>query len=391
MATNFFPRRSPSRYSLILVSLLTLVGILGGCGPSSTTRPSHPGGLTPTLTPTRQLKGTISEFPPIPGYQPGTITAGPDGALWFTEVSPHAQNGSATLTSKIGRITLAGQVSEFPLASNSYAGDITTGPDGALWFTTEASSYNPQNGSTTLTSKIERITPSGTISEFPLASNTLPKDITTGPDGALWFTEMSSYPVNKSIPTGKIGRITPAGHISEFPVPTGDSNGLGILGITTGPDGNLWFTESGKIERITPSGKISGFPLPSSNQPGSITTGPDNALWFVETVSNPNTKNVSSKIGRITPSGTISEFPLPPSNQPGSIMLVFGITTGPDGNLWFTESGKIGRITPSGTISEFLLPTSNSISFGITAGSDGALWFTEWDSKIWSGKIGRLA
>src|SRR5260221_4724138 len=244
MATNFFPRRSPSRYSLILVSLLTLVGILGGCGPSSTTGPSHPGGLTPTLTPTRQLKGTISEFPLIPGYQPGTITAGPDGALWFTEVSPNAQNGS-----------------------------------------------------TTLTSKIERITPSGTISEFPLASNTLPKDITTGPDGALWFTEMSSYPVNESIPTGKIGRITPAGHISEFPVPTGDSNGLGILGITTGPDGNLWFT----------------------------------------------------------------------------------------------ESGKIGRITPSGTISEFLLPTSNSISFGITAGSDGALWFTEWDSKIWSGKIGRLA
>jgi streptogramin lyase len=108
-------------------------------------------------------------------------------------------------------------------------------------------------------------------------------------------------------------------------------------------------------------------------------------------VSNPNPNNVSSKIGRITPSGTISEFPLPPSNQPGSIMLVFGITTGPDGNLWFTESGKIGRITPSGTISEFLLPTSNSISFGITAGSDGALWFTEWDSKIWSGKIGRLA
>ena len=33
----------------------------------------------------------------------------------------------------------------------------------------------------------------------------------------------------------------------------------------------------------------------------------------------------------------------------------FGITTGPDGNLWFTEYGgdKIGRITPSGTITEF--------------------------------------
>src|SRR5258708_18292376 len=203
MATNFFPRRSPSRYSLILVSLLTLVGILGGCGPSSTTGPSHPGGLTPTLTPTRQLKGTISEFRLIPGYQPGTITAGPDGALWFTEVSPNAQNGSATLTSKIGRITLAGQVSEFPLASNSYAGDITTEPDGALWFTTEASSYNPQNSSTTLTSKIERITPSGTISEFPLPSNNSPEGSTTGPDSALWFPDKITNPINENIHISK--------------------------------------------------------------------------------------------------------------------------------------------------------------------------------------------
>ena len=32
----------------------------------------------------------------------------------------------------------------------------------------------------------------------------------------------------------------------------------------------------------------------------------------------------------------------------------FGITAGPDGNLWFTESaGRIGRITPSGVVTEF--------------------------------------
>ena len=36
------------------------------------------------------------------------------------------------------------------------------------------------------------------------------------------------------------------------------------------------------------------------------------------------------------------------------------ITTGPDGNLWFTSGGNncasIGRITPSGEITEFDLP-----------------------------------
>jgi streptogramin lyase len=48
---------------------------------------------------------TFTEFPiPTAGISLGGITAGPDGALWFAEAS----------TSKIGRITTAGVVTEFP-------------------------------------------------------------------------------------------------------------------------------------------------------------------------------------------------------------------------------------------------------------------------------------
>jgi hypothetical protein len=41
--------------------------------------------------------------------------------------------------------------------------------------------------------------------------------------------------------------------VTEFPIPTADSNPVGI---TRGPDGNLWFTETqaNKIGRITPAG-----------------------------------------------------------------------------------------------------------------------------------------
>jgi len=40
----------------------------------------------------------------------------------------------------------------------------------------------------------------------------------------------------------------------------------------------------------------------------------------------------------------------------------FGITVGPDGNLWFTELlvNRIGRITPTGTITKFPLPVGAS-------------------------------
>lgn len=51
-----------------------------------------------------------------------------------------------------------------------------------------------------------------------------------------------------------------AGAITEFPIPTANSIPKGI---TAGPDGNLWFTEDSadKIGRITPSG-TGGTPQP---------------------------------------------------------------------------------------------------------------------------------
>src|SRR5229473_1835782 len=73
----------------------------------------------------------------------------------------------------------------------------------------------------------------------------------------------------------------------------------------------------------------------------------------------------------------VTEFPVPTaSSNP------FGITTGPDGALWFTESSpvgssgnNIGRITTADVITEFPIPTPGSRPQGITAGPDGALWF----------------
>jgi len=66
-----------------------------------------------------------------------------------------------------------------------------------------------------------------------------------------------------------------------------------------------------------------------------------------------------------------------------------GITAGPDGNLWFTESNgnRIGRITPLGVVTEFSAGiTAAANPFGITAGPDGNLWFTESNGN----RIGRI-
>jgi streptogramin lyase len=136
----------------------------------------------------------------------------------------------------------------------------------------------------------------------------------------------------------------------------------------TGPDGNLWFTESAgnKIGRLTTSGSFTEFPLPTAGAvPWGITVGPDGALWFVE--------SFGFKVGRITTGGAVTEFPLPTTNS-----YPRAITRGPDGNLWFTEEGsfKVGRITPAGAITEFPVPATSDNQQGIATGPDGRLWFS---------------
>jgi virginiamycin B lyase len=299
---------------------------------------------------------TITEFP-IPMWA-DIIVAGSDGAVWFAS---HDRNQNT-----IGRITTGGTVTEFPISVTVGAAraavfhNLAVGPDGALWFGVVRDFLPPVRPSMVdpWTMSVGRITTAGTISEFPLPSaSKLLSGITAGPDGALWFTEVNDK---------KIGRMTTTGEFTELPVPS--STGPQI---TAGPDGALWYVDGHKrrIVRITTTGTVTEFPQPLAQNLIGLTPGPDGALWFTDCLE--------PQIGRITTAGVISTFHLPPAAQ-SSVdkttpnLGACGITAGPDGALWFTETyvNKIGRITTTGELSEFILPTPNSHPFAITAGPD---------------------
>jgi streptogramin lyase len=209
------------------------------------------------------------------------------------------------------------------------------------------------------------------VHEFALKTKySFPSGITSGPDGNIWFTETG---------TDKIGRITTNGAISEFPL----SPASGPIGIVLGPDGNLWVAETyaNKIAVISPAGAVIGeYAIPTANSDDRfITSGPDGNIWFTETRGN--------KIGRITPKGAITEFPLPGKSNSGPQRII----AGPDGNLWFTYDTSprdaVVRMTPGGVVTQFPIPESNPLAGnelpdGITVGPDGNLWFTELGSVI---------
>jgi streptogramin lyase len=74
-----------SHLTALLTALITCVGLL-----SLSTAPAW------------AAAGTVTEFPIR--SSPVVITAGPDGALWFTECALDS-NGNCTANGKIGRIT----------------------------------------------------------------------------------------------------------------------------------------------------------------------------------------------------------------------------------------------------------------------------------------------
>ena len=127
---------------------------------------------------------------------------------------------------------------------------------------------------------------------FPVPTDgALPWDIKPGPDGNLWFTELAGD-------TRHIGKITPAGDITEYPVPATPST-------------------RNRRDRDAPVG---GGPLVHAERPGRGQVGLDR-------------RDRSARRSRRGP------YP-------------FGITAGPDGNMWFAGGfgNSIGRINLGGRL-----------------------------------------
>jgi streptogramin lyase len=296
------------------------------------------------------------------GTNVGTLTAAPDGAVWFVE----------TGVSKIGRITPAGAITEY--ATPHPLSGLTLGPDGALWFT-EVS-----------VSTVGRLTTSGAITEYNVPCTVspsgqsvcgVPEAITAGPDGALWFTECCD--------NGVVGRITINGVVTQYFV-----NLVEAYSITPGPDGAVWFlgwVNGGvtiKAGRITASGQSTTYTVEPAGDlcfPAPIISGPDGNLWYGDPCYN-------LSVGEITTAGVLAQqyFPLSgnPRNGPAALAV------GPDGAVWFPEtniySGTpthiLGRVVPGGAVTEYNVPVANISGSSITTGRDGALWFTDGANTI---------
>jgi virginiamycin B lyase len=216
-----------------------------------------------------------------------------------------------------------------------------------------------------------------TITELPVlpTANSAPTGITSAPDGSLWFTERSA---------NQLGRLSPSGVLTEYPVPTASS---APEQITASPDGNVWFTEryGRKIGRVSQGGgAIAEFTVPGTGAyPTAIATRQDGTVWFASADS-----AATARLGWISSTGTITQLATGATRT-----TITGIVGGPDGNLWVTEVSNywgdgVARVVTSGygKFTNYKLPSPHANPQSITVGPDNNLWFTESSAD----KIGQI-
>ncbi|KJY41831.1 hydrolase [Streptomyces sp. NRRL B-1568] len=211
-----------------------------GNGPGSGDGPGYPDGVTlgpdDTVWYAHSVRGTpafsradkkrgLSGIAVLKGYfsiPAGSITAGPDRAVWFSQLY---QGGDKSGSDGIGRLTTEGSYKEWPLPKGTNPQKIVAGPDKALWFTERGG--------------IGRISIDGDVSHFAVRESKHPGGIVLGPDKALWFATDS-----------RVGRITLKGQITLWPV-RGARELIGILPV---PDGGFWLADRGTdtVRRFSP-------------------------------------------------------------------------------------------------------------------------------------------
>ena len=299
------------------VLLVVLLGLLGLAW-------TAPANAAPALDGTFELSG-----------EPGQMTLGPDGNVWFTLLS--SSDGK-----EFGRIEPDGTVTEYETPNGQPVTGITAGPnlqDGnreRIWMTQTQSVV-----------KWDPVAETG--SAIPVPDLNGPRVIIADDEGFLWAVDDS----------GALVRISAAGVSFEFPV--AGSTGRGI----TRSGDNLFWADFGQqqIHRspLATPGSPTSFDV--GGGPQEVAAGPDGQVAYTNPGDFPQT------VGLINPNGNVGEFEVPNTDP-------FGLTFADDGAYWVANfaSGDLTRLTTSGGLSTPIEFPDGSGPRYIAKGTGGTLW-----------------
>jgi streptogramin lyase len=120
------------------------------------------------------------------------------------------------------------------------------------------------------------------------------------------------------------------------------------------------------------AGTVTKYPIPVETTPRGVTVGPDGKIWFVDSGNHVG----GTFVGRMATSGAIasSDVVQLPSSELG-----YTATPGPDGNMWVEQGTHIDKVPVGVSLTSEITPFALSAGVGeygsIIPGPDGRLWF----------------
>ncbi len=282
----------------------------------------------------------------VKGLLPTHITQGPDSNFWFTEAD----------NAQIGRITLKGVVTTFPLpvapevAHRNFRA-IVSGSDAALWFT---DNEYKQIGRMTQDGKVSYFTPTPALQEVDVLVN--------GSDGNLW---------GSSALDNKVFKLTTAGVFTFFS-PTGVNADAGPAEMIAAKYGFFVGTRGAghrQLASLNTVGDFVFYDLPGADSlVNGLALGGDNRAWYA---------NINGNIGAMTVSGVMSTYTVTPGEA------AYAPIGGPDNHVWFLDlptsgGNKLIQAAIDGKLAYIPLPAS-ILPTELASGPDG-IWIAAQNS-----------
>ena len=242
------------------------------------------------------------------------------------------------------------RLQEFAVPDGSHPHDVAPAGDGTVWYTAQA------------TGRLGRLDPeTGGTAEIPLGDGSAPHGVIVGPDGAPWVTDGG---------LNAIVRVDPATEaVRRFPLP-GDRPAVNLNTATFDRRGVLWFTGQGGVYgSVDPrSGRVRVFDAPRGAGPYGITTTPDGGVWYAS-LAGSHIAGIDLDSGK----ATVLE---PPTPGQGARR----VWSDSKGHLWVSEwnAGRLGRYDPAAERwREWELPGQGPQPYAVYVDDRDMVWLSD--------------
>lgn len=220
---------------------------------------------------------------------------------------------------------------------------------------------------------------SSPIVQIPLKNQSQPLGITVGPNHNVWFAENNSTAIVEYDPSNQ--------SFKNFPVPINTTSMIWFMVFDSG--GNLWFSNQlqNYLWRLSPStGKFANFTTGDQfvRPFGLAYDNTSNKVWFTSTYTDQigyfNIKGEDASMGALINVTGTPTYTIPPLFGPT------GIQIGPQGNIFVSEPFSANIVEYSPTQQRFInvwkLP-QGSQPVGIAVDSaQGTIWFANHASSL---------